>query len=253
MDIISIVNQKGGTGKTTTAINLGAALATFGKKVLLIDLDPQANLTYSLGIIEPEGSMADVFAGTRDLNSILVDCDNLKVAPSSTELVNVEIAIIDDSNREKYLMHSLKKHQNEYDYILVDVPPSLSVLTLNALFASTSLIIPLQMEVLTMRGLVQLLETIEEFRREYGKRLIVKGIAAVKYDSRRKLSSEILNHIKTKINGYIFKTVIRENVRIAEAPSYATSVIHYAPRSNGARDYLALAKELLQRNRIRRL
>jgi len=252
MDIISIINQKGGTGKTTTAINLGAALASLGKKVLLIDLDPQSNLTYSLGITEPEGSIADVIAGSRDLKSILVDWDNLKVAPSSIDLVNIEISIIDDSDREKYLSHSLKKCQNEYDYILVDAPPSLSVLTLNALFASTSLIIPLQMEVLTMRGLIQLLETIEKFQQEFGKELIVKGIAAVKYDSRRKLSLEILNQMKANINGHIFKTVIRENVRIAEAPSYATSVIHYAPKSNGAQDYLALARELLKQNRKRR-
>lgn len=241
--IIAIVNQKGGTGKTTTTINLGGALASLEKKILLVDLDPQANLTYSLGINTSKGDLVNVFRGTRGLEAILEEKEDMFIAPGSTEMADVEVSLVNYSSRENFLKNSVKKVEKIFDFILIDCPPSISVLTLNAFHAASSVIIPLQMEILTLQGLVQLLVTIEEYRDVFKKSLTVDGILAVKYDIRRKLSSEILAQIKANINERVFNTVIRENVRVAEAPSFASSVLQYAPRSYGAQDYLRLAKE----------
>jgi chromosome partitioning protein len=245
-EIISIVNQKGGTGKTTTTINLGSALAKLGKKVLLLDLDPQGNLSYSLGLSEVKHSMANVFEGKKSIHEIIIEKDGLFIAPGSGELVDIEISLVNLDKREQFLKERLKDIKGSFDYILIDSPPSLSLLTLNALNAASEVLIPLQLEVLTMQGLGQILGTVQQVKRTLNPKLKVKGIAFVMYDSRRKLSHEVFEYIKENIDENIFKTFIRSNVKIAEAPSFGKSVIDYDPSSHGAADYMSLAKEVVK-------
>jgi chromosome partitioning protein len=242
--IVSVINQKGGTGKTTTTINLGSAVAALGKKVLLVDLDPQANLSYSLGITEPEGTLADVFTENRQLTEVLTERSGLKVLPGSNELVDIEISLVSQPQREAYLKNILKEAKG-FDYIFIDCPPSLSVLTVNALAASDEVVIPLQMEVLTLQGLGQILATIAQVRDTFNPKLKVKGIAVVMFDKRRKLSQEIEEYLHENIDEKVFRNRIRLNVKLAEAPSFGQSILEYDRTSYGARDYLALAEEFL--------
>ena len=244
--IVSVINQKGGTGKTTTTINLGSALSKLGKKILLVDLDPQANLTYSLGLEDQAGTMADVFSGTKSLREILTSRNGLTVAPGSNELVDIEISLVTQPQRESFLKNILAEAKG-YDYILVDCPPSLSLLTVNALAASDEVLIPLQMEVLTLQGLGQILATVAQIRSTFNARLKVKGIVVVMFDKRRKLSSEIQDYLQQNIDEKIFTARIRLNVKLAEAPSFGKSVLDYDSSSNGARDYMALAEEFLKK------
>ncbi|WP_210465062.1 ParA family protein [Rufibacter roseolus] len=242
--IVSVINQKGGTGKTTTTINLGSALQKLGKRVLLIDLDPQANLSYSLGITEPSCTLADVFTGKDKLTNCIQEKNGLFVAPGSNELVDVEISLVNHEERERFLQHLLKEVKG-YDYILIDCPPSLSLLTVNALAASREVLIPLQMEVLTLQGLGQILNTVQQIKKTLNPKLKVKGIVVVMYDKRRKLSTEIEDYLKENVDEYIFQQRIRLNVKLAEAPSFGQSVIDYDASSYGAKDYLGLAKEFV--------
>ncbi|WP_205504408.1 ParA family protein [Rufibacter psychrotolerans] len=242
--IVSVINQKGGTGKTTTTINLGSALQKLGKRVLLIDLDPQANLTYSLGITEPAHTLADVFTGQQKLVDAIQERNGLYVAPGSNELVDVEISLVTHENRESFLGQLLSEVK-DYDYILIDCPPSLSVLTVNALAASDEVLIPLQMEVLTLQGLGQILNTVQQIKTTLNPRLKVKGIVVVMYDKRRKLSTEIEDYLKENVDEYIFNQRIRLNVKLAEAPSFGQSVIEYDAASYGAKDYMGLAQEFV--------
>ena len=242
--IVSVINQKGGTGKTTTTINLGSAIAALGKKVLLVDLDPQANLSYSLGITEPEGTLADVFTENKKLADIQVERSGLQVLPGSNELVDIEISLVSQPQREAYLKNILKEAKG-FDYIFIDCPPSLSVLTVNALAASDDVVIPLQMEVLTLQGLGQILATIAQVRDAFNPKLKVKGIAVVMFDKRRKLSQEIEEYLHENIEEKVFRNRIRLNVKLAEAPSFGQSILEYDRTSYGARDYLALAEEFL--------
>lgn len=242
--IVSVINQKGGTGKTTTTINLGSALQKLGKRVLLIDLDPQANLSYSLGISEPEITLADVFTGTHKLKDCFQDRDGLMVAPGSNELVDIEISLVNQPERELFLQQMLRDVKG-FDYIFIDCPPSLSLLTVNALATSHEVVIPLQMEVLTLQGLGQILNTVQQIKQTLNPKLRVKGIVVVMYDQRRKLSSEIEAYLKENIEENIFKQRIRLNVKLAEAPSFGKSVLDYDSSSNGAKDYMGLAKEFI--------
>lgn len=244
-ETIAVVNQKGGTGKTTTVVNLGGALAALGQRVLLVDLDPQANLSYSLGIAAPDGDMADVLQGTRELADVLVRDGSLAVAPATRALADVEVSLAGRPGREGFLRERLAPVRAEFDTVLLDCPPSLSVLTLNALSAADGLLIPVQLEVLSLQGLIQLLETVRDVNRTFKRRLRVRGIVPVMVNGRRKLSEEILGMIRENVGERVFETVIRENVRVAEAPSFARSVIAYAPSSNGAHDYTALAREFV--------
>jgi len=241
--IISILNQKGGTGKTTTAVNLGAALALLKKKILLVDLDPQANLTYSFGIRStPNGSMVDVLQGKQTLQSIIIERESLSIAPSSPALSDVEIALVNKIGRENTLKGCLKE-LDAFDYIFIDCPPSLSVLTVNALNAAQQVLIPAQMEALSLQGLSQLLDTIQEVKEVLNKDLKVRGIVPSMYDARRRLSNEVLDEIEKTLKQPVFKSRIRECVKIAEAPSFAKSVLAYAPKSNAAEDFMTLAYE----------
>ena len=244
-EIISIINQKGGTGKTTTAINLGTALASLKKKVLLIDLDPQANLTYSFGIDASLGTMVEVLQGKQTIQTILVNREGLDIAPSSIALADIEISLVNKIGRESILKDRLKGLTN-YDFIFIDSPPSLSILTINALNAADGVLIPLQMEVLSLQGLAQLLNTAREVKKVLNNKLEIVGIIPSMYDNRRNLSEEILKELGKNIKEQVFKTIIRENVSIAESPSFGKSVISYAPESHGAEDYMKLAREFLK-------
>ncbi|MGH9341631.1 MAG: ParA family protein [Acidobacteriota bacterium] len=241
-EIIAVINQKGGTGKTTTTINLGTALADLGKRVLLVDFDPQASLSYSLGLSPPRGTLIGVFS---DGSLHKTENKNLHVLPSSLELADIELALASTPGREDFLKNYLRGLRGKYDYVLIDCAPSLSVLTVNALNASDGVLIPVLMEVLSLQGLTQLLATMDDFKRAFQRDLRIKGILPVRYNPRWKLSSEVLDLIRTNVQERVFDTVIRENVRVAEAPSFAKSVLKYAPQSAGAKDYRALAQEFL--------
>lgn len=240
--IVAVINQKGGTGKTTTTINLGSALGKLGHKVLLIDLDPQSNLSYSLAVPSPEHTLADVFVGTKTLPDILIEKNGLWIAPGSNELVDVEISLVSQPEREKFLKNMLADAKS-FDYVLIDCPPSLSVLTLNALTAAHEVLIPLQMEVLTLQGLDQIMHTVAKVRKAFNPKLIIKGIVVVMFDKRRKLSLEVLDYLHENVQEKIFSSHIRLNVKLAEAPSFGQSVLDYDSSSSGAKDYMALAKE----------
>jgi len=244
--IVSVINQKGGTGKTTTTINLGSALSKLGKKILLVDLDPQANLSYSLGVEEPEATLADVLTGNKELQEILVHQGNLSIAPGSNELVDIEISLVNQENRERFIQNILTATKG-FDYIFIDCPPSLSLLTVNALVASDEVVIPLQMEVLTLQGLSQILATVAKIKTTFNAKLKVRGIVVVMFDKRRKLSSEIQEYLQENVDEKVFASRIRLNVKLAEAPSFGKSVLDYDASSNGAQDYMALAKEFLSK------
>ena len=244
--IIAVINQKGGTGKTTATANLGAALASLGKRVLLIDLDPQSNLSYSFGInLSNGGSIADVLQVKKTLQAILVEREGVFIAPASVLLADLEVSLVNKIGREQVLKDRLKGLKG-YDYILIDCPPSLSILTVNALNAAHEVLIPLQMEVLSLQGLSQLLDTIAQVKQVLNSGLKIRGIIPSMFDSRRRLSEEVLNQISANTKVKIFKTHIRECVKIAEAPSFAKTVLRYAPSSNGAEDFINLAKEFIK-------
>jgi chromosome partitioning protein len=240
--IVAVINQKGGTGKTTTTINLGSALSKQGHKVLLLDLDPQSNLSYSLAVSSPDQTLAEAFIGAKSMQDILVEKDGLWIAPGSNELVDVEISLVTQPERESFLKTMLSQVKG-FDYVLIDCPPSLSVLTLNALTAAHEVLIPLQMEVLTLQGLDQIMKTIKKVKKAFNPKLKIKGIVVVMFDVRRKLSLEVLEYLRENVQEKIFDSHIRLNVKLAEAPSFGKSVLDYDSSSNGAKDYKALAAE----------
>jgi len=246
MKVISLVNWKGGSGKTTTTLNLGIALAKLKKKVLLVDLDPQNALTYSFGIQEPQGTIIDLLGNPRNLGGILVDREGVQVVPSTLELADYELNLVKQPGRESVLKEALKGLRG-FDYVLIDCPPGLSILTVNALNASQGVLIPLEMEVLSYRGLNQLLKTIEQVRSELNKNLKVAGVIASRYDGRRRLSKEVYQVLKGGFKDLVFDTKVRVCVKIAEAPSFAKSVLTYSPGSTGAKDYKKLAKEFIRK------
>jgi len=246
MEVISVINQKGGTGKTTTTANLGVAIAALGKRVLMIDLDPQANLSYSFGVLSENGNtMAQVLQGRKTIQTILTEQEGVSIAPSSLSLADIEISLVNKIGRERVLKDKIANLKG-FDYVLIDCPPALSILTVNALNASHAVLIPLQMEVLSMQGLSQLLDTINEVRKTLNRKLKIRGIVPSMYDTRRKLSDEVLREIAS-LKEKIFRTRIRECVKVAEAPSFAKSVLSYAANSNGAKDFKKLAKEFIKK------
>ncbi len=242
--VVAVINQKGGTGKTTTTINLGSALSKLGKKVLLIDLDPQSNLSYSLAVASPDATLAEALLGTKTMKDIIVEKDGLYIAPGSNELVDVEISLVSQPDREKFLKTLLAQLKG-FDYVLIDCPPSLSVLTLNALTAAQEVLIPLQMEVLTLQGLDQILNTVNKIKKAFNPKLKIKGIVVVMFDIRRKLSQEVLEYLRENVKEKIFDSQIRLNVKLAEAPSFGRSILDYDSSSNGAKDFMALATEFV--------
>lgn len=250
MNIISLINQKGGVGKTTTTINVGAGLAQLGRRVLMIDLDPQAHLTYALGIAAHELN-ATVYAllkGESEIEKICLDRGNgLRLIPSSLDLSGAEITLAGVAGREFLLREGLESF-TEADFVLIDCPPSLGLLTVNALAVAQEIYIPVQTEFLALQGMSSLLQTVEAVQRRLNRGIRLTGIIANRYDSRKTLNREVVERLREHFGGQLFKTLIRDNVSLAEAPSHGQTIFEYKPNSNGAADFLALSREIVKRS-----
>ncbi len=249
--VISIANQKGGVGKTTTTVNLGTILAKKGKKVLLIDTDPQGNATSGLGITkEIENSTYDILVGDVELSEVVQESavKNLKVCPSNISLAGAEVELVSMMSREQRLKTKLDVIKDEFDYILIDCPPSLGLITLNAFTASDSVLIPVQCEYFALEGLGQLLNTVNLVKKHLNKNLEIEGALLTMYDARTNLSNQVVKEVKKYFENKVYKTVIPRNVRLSEAPSYGMPITIYDPRSKGAKAYEKFAKELLKNN-----
>lgn len=245
-NIISVSNHKGGVGKTTTTVNIGAALAVLGHKVLLIDLDPQANLSQSLGLEDKEPNIYQLLKGEGRPLPINV-AERLDVIPSSLDLSGAEVELAGEAGREYILEELLQPLKFRYDHILIDCPPSLGLLTINALTASDEVLIPIQPHYLAAQGLSKLLEVVEKVRKRINKRLKVGSILVTLYDGRKVLNRDVLEALETRFPKELLRTRIRENIALAEAPTQGLDIFRYAPKSNGAEDYLAAGRELLEK------
>lgn len=247
--IFATVNQKGGVGKTTTAVNLASYLATFGKKILLVDSDPQGNASSGLGVDRNEISacMYDVIINGVDLSSIIkhTSISGLDIAPATPRLAGAEVELTEMEGRESRLKNALMTVRTNYDYLLIDCPPSLSLLTVNALTASDQVIIPIQCEYYALEGLSQLVKTIELIKKSLNPDLRICGILLTMYDSRTLLSEQVAEETRQHFGGKVFKTIIPRNIRLAEAPSFGQSIVFYDPSSSGAVAYENLSREIL--------
>lgn len=257
MRIIAFMNQKGGVGKTTSAVNLAACLSHLGKRVLLIDLDPQANASIHLGLdIHAQGkSIDDVLTSKTAFSEAVRQSgrENLDVAPSHIDLSGVEIELASEVGRETILRDSLLDFlagRDLYNYIIIDCPPSLGLLSLNALTTASEVFIPVQAEFFALQGMGKLLEVISIVRRRLNQTLEITGIIATRFDCRKSLSKEVIEDIKKHFGKTLFGTLIRDNIRLAEAPGYGKTIIEYDPDCHGAQDYLALAREVIGKEHV---
>ncbi len=250
--IIALANQKGGVGKTTTSINLAASLATLEKKVLVIDADPQANASSGFGvdINTLEGSLYECLIGECDVREAIytTDIEGLDIIPSHIDLVGAEIEMLNIEKREKVVSRLLAPVRNEYDYILIDCSPSLGLITVNALTAADSVIIPVQCEYFALEGIGKLLNTIKIIKSKLNPRLEIEGFLLTMYDSRLRLANQIYDEVKRHFQELVFKNVIQRNVKLSESPSHGLPVILYDADSTGSKNYLSLAKEIINKN-----
>ena len=248
--VIAIANQKGGVGKTTTAINLSSLLAAAEKRTLLIDIDPQANSSSGLSVSDHSPSVYEVLIGTKQVDEVVINTymPFLDLLPSNINLVGAEIEMVDMDDREQLLRGALRKVLDSYDFVLIDCPPSLGLLTLNALTSSNSVLIPVQCEYFALEGLGQLLNTINIVKKHFNKDLTIEGVLLTMFDIRLRLSHQVAEEVKKYFGDKVFETIIHRNVRISEAPSYGKPVILYDAISSGAKNYMALAAEVIKRN-----
>ena len=247
--VIAIANQKGGVGKTTTAINLGASLAANDLRVLLVDSDPQGNATTGVGVSKSQGrpTLYQVLLGERDLGDAIVhtEFEGLDLVPSDKNLVAANLELVDVDNRESKLSEKLGAVRESYHYVLIDCPPALDLLTLNALVAADSLLIPIQCEFFALEGVSQLLDTVERVRESFGRNLKIEGVLLTMHDDRTNLTRQVADDLREFFKDEVFRTVIPRSVRLAEAPSFGKPILSYDVRSRGAESYIQLAKEIL--------
>jgi chromosome partitioning protein len=247
--VIAIANQKGGVGKTTTAINLSASLAANEFRVLLIDMDPQGNSTTGLGIAKVQDllTLYDVLSGSASLHDILVTVqpDGISVAPADKNLVAANLELVASDHREYHLRNAVTEIRDQFDFILIDCPPALDLLTVNSLVAADSVLIPIQCEFFALEGISQLIDTIERLRENLQPTLTVEGILLTMFDDRTNLARQVSSDLRDFFQGEVFKTVIPRSIRLAEAPSFGKTILSYDPRSKGAESYIQLAKEIV--------
>ncbi len=249
--IIVVANQKGGVGKTTTAVNLSASLAKLGKKVLVVDMDPQGNSTSGLGIDknEIENSIYAVLIGECGIQEAILDTDydNLSIVPSNIDLSGAEIELMQIEEKEFILDAQLSDLRDAYDFIIIDCPPSLNILTVNSMCAADTVLVPLQCDYYALEGLSQLMQTIALIQERLNPDLDLEGVVFTMYDARTNLSAQVVENVKSNFDGHIYDSIIPRNVRLAEAPSYGMPITDYDPRSAGAESYLRLAQEVIER------
>ena len=249
--VIAVFNQKGGVGKTTTNVNLTASLGAMGKKILVLDLDPQGNTTSGYGIDKQsvDGTIYDVIIDGVDINETILNTEfeNIDIIASDTDLAGCEIELTSRESREYILKNSIDKVRDNYDYIIMDCPPSLNMLTINALTAATSVLVPIQCEYYALEGLSQLIHTIELVKDRLNNSLEIEGVVFTMYDARTNLSLQVVENVKDNLDQNIYKTIIPRNVRLAEAPSYGQPITIYDSKSAGAESYRLLAEEVINR------
>ncbi len=247
--VIAIANQKGGVAKTTTAVNLSACLAHFGKKVLLIDIDPQGNASSGLGIDRNEGNSCiyDVIINNMPMGAVKLPTaiENLEIVPATIQLAGAEIELVSAISREVKLKKAIEPIRNNYDFIILDCPPSLGLLTLNALSAADSILIPIQCEYYALEGLGQLMNTIQLVNKHLNPDLYIEGVVLTMFDARTNLSIQVVDEVKEYFKDKVYQTIIPRNIRLSEAPSHGQPIITYDPKSKGAEVYLELAKEVI--------
>ena len=249
--IIAVANQKGGVGKTTTSINLAACLAEKGKKVLAVDMDPQGNLTSGLGVDKDsvEKSIYELIIGEVDIKEVINKevLENLDIIPTCIDLSAAEIELIGVDDKEYILRNAIDQVKDQYDFVIIDCPPSLSMLTINAMTTADSVIVPIQCEYYALEGLSQLIHTVELVKDRLNSKLEIEGVVFTMYDARTNLSLQVVENVKDNLQQNIYKTIIPRNIRLAEAPSYGLPINKYDPKSTGAESYMRLADEVIER------